>query len=677
MKNEFKKTLSLMMVFLFTISMMPAGVFAENVQPDPTIGAVASVPVEEKVTMDLSVKTDTVSAENPATEKTAAETPSSVDQKINLPQLDNPASVISDTAVPETVQTEAVSGEFTYEVIAGGVAITKYNGSANDVTIPDTIDGKPVIEVRSGFSKNSLTSLILGNNVKTFRAVSYGYTWVERIVVPEATTQIDSACLYSGNALKVIGKKGSYAETYVANNSNSAVFIDMDLQVNGFYGEETPGGIKIVDYNGSETNLTIPSAIAGKPVVSIGLKTFSKNTNITEVVIPDSVTNFEESSTLYYWDGIFASCKSLVKLTFGKGITKIPANVAMSCSNLEEVVFNGNVVSIGNNAFDQCAKLQALKLPESLETIGNNAFSGCAKLQTLKLPESLETIGNNAFFRCNSMTSLTIPDKTTTIGSGAFVYCDKLENLVLGNSLTTLDNRAFEYCSSLKEVTLPKSLTTINAGNVFTGCLSLSKVVIPNTTTSITSNIFDQSPLTTIYGSNGSYAQTFAEKYGIPFVPVQATSAIDVLYQTHVQNYGWQDWKKNGEMSGTSHEALRLEAINIKLDQQKYDLSVNYATHVQNYGWQDWKKNGEMSGTSHESLRLEAIRINLSGADADKFDIYYHVHAQNVGWMGWAKNGADAGTAGFAYRLEAIEILILPKDSPAPGSTENPFQENK
>ena len=659
MKNEFKKTLSLMMVFLFTISMMPAGVFAENVQPDPTIGAVASVPVEEKVTMDLSVKTDTVSAENPATEKTAAETPSSVDQKINLPQLDNPASVISDTAVPETVQTEAVSGEFTYEVIAGGVAITKYNGSAKEVTIPDTIDGKPVIEVRGDSITDNITSLILGSNVKTFKAKTFGYTWLEKIFVPAATTEIDTGALntYSYSPLKVFGKKGSYIETYVANNLKNAKFIDMDLQENGFYGEETPGGIKIIYYHGSETNLTIPSSIAGKPVVSIGLSTFSYDANITEVVIPDSVTNLEEERPSFeggYNKGIFAYHNSLVKLTFGKGITKIPAAVAMSCSNLEEVVFKGDVVSIGADAFVRCSKLQKMELPQSLVSIGNRAFS-----------------------YSRSLTSLSIPDKTTSIGTGAFTYCDRLENLNLGKSLTKLSDAAFSCCQSLKEVTLPASLTTIDTTNVFARCAALSKVVIPSTTTSITSNIFDHSTLTNIYGSNGSYAQTYAEKYGIPFVPVQANSDVNVLYRTHVENYGWQDWKKNGTMSGTSHEALRLEAINIKLDQQKYNLSVNYATHVENYGWQGWKKDGEMSGTSHEALRLEAIRINLSGADADKFDIYYHVHAQNVGWMGWAKNGADAGTAGFAYRLEAIEILILPKDSPAPGSTENPFQENK
>lgn len=657
MKNELKKTLSLMMVFLLTISMMPAGVFAENVQPDPNIGAVASVPIESKATTDLSVKTDTVSTENPAAEKTAAETSSSVDEKINLPQLDNTVTDISDTSVPEAVQTEAISGDFSYEVIAGGVAITKYNGSAKEVTVPDTIEGKPVIEVRSGFITYVTTSLILGNNVKTIKSTSFGgFNWLDKIVVPVATTEIDTGALntYSYSPLKVFGKKGSYIETYVANNLKNAKFIDMDLQENGFYGEETPGGIKIIYYHGSETNLTIPSSIAGKPVVSIGLSTFSYAANLTEVVIPDSVTNLEEGSVPYYGIGIFAHQRSLVKLTFGKGITKIPAAVAMSCSNLEEVVFKGDVVSIGDYAFDQCSKLQKMELPQSLVSIGDYAFG-----------------------YSQSLTSVSIPDKATSIGTGAFTYCDRLENLNLGKSLTKLSDAAFSCCKSLKEVTLPASLTTIDTTNVFARCAALSKVVIPSTTTSITSNIFDHSTLTNIYGSNGSYAQTYAEKYGIPFVPVQANSDVNALYQTHVENYGWQDWKKNGTMSGTSHEALRLEAINIKLDQQKYNLSVNYATHVENYGWQGWKKDGEMSGTSHEALRLEAIRINLSGADADKFDIYYHVHAQNVGWMGWAKNGADAGTAGFAYRLEAIEIQVLPKGSPAPGSTENPFQENK
>ncbi|MBI4857363.1 MAG: bacterial Ig-like domain-containing protein [Acetobacterium woodii] len=150
----------------------------------------------------------------------------------------------------------------------------------------------------------------------------------------------------------------------------------------------------------------------------------------------------------------------------------------------------------------------------------------------------------------------------------------------------------------------------------------------------------------------------------------------DCIYRTHVQNVGWQVWKSNGLMSGTSGESLRLEGIEIKVDSSDYDLGVEYSTHVQNYGWQDFRSNGIMSGTSGEGMRLEAIKIRLTGADSDQFDVYYRVHAQNVGWMDWAKNGAEAGTAGFGYRLEGIEIKVLPKGSVAPGPTAKPFIEN-
>ncbi|AFA50253.1 Ig domain-containing protein [Acetobacterium woodii] len=146
----------------------------------------------------------------------------------------------------------------------------------------------------------------------------------------------------------------------------------------------------------------------------------------------------------------------------------------------------------------------------------------------------------------------------------------------------------------------------------------------------------------------------------------------NVKYATHVQNEGWQDWKYDGVMSGTSGRGLRLEGIRIETVNNA-DLGIEYSTHVQNYGWQGFKANGIMSGTSGEGLRLEAIRIRLTGTDAANYDVWYHVHAQNVGWMGWTKNGADSGTAGYGYRLEGIEIKILPKGSDAPGTTENAY----
>ena len=83
-----------------------------------------------------------------------------------------------------------------------------------------------------------------------------------------------------------------------------------------------------------------------------------------------------------------------------------------------------------------------------------------------------------------------------------------------------------------------------------------------------------------------------------------------------------------------------------------------------------------MSGTEGQSKRLEGIRISLTGADAELCDIYYQVHAENIGWIGWAKNGESAGTEGFAYRLEGIRIMVVPKGTAAPGSTDQAFISN-
>lgn len=133
-----------------------------------------------------------------------------------------------------------------------------------------------------------------------------------------------------------------------------------------------------------------------------------------------------------------------------------------------------------------------------------------------------------------------------------------------------------------------------------------------------------------------------------------------VIYSTHVQSYGWQAAVKDGELSGTSGEAKRLEAIKINLSSG--NGNIEYITYIQNYGWDSvWKKNGQISGTNGEAKRLEAIKIRLTGVISNEYDVYYRVHVQSYGWLNWAKNGETAGTVGLAKRLEAIEIKLIKK----------------
>ncbi len=145
-----------------------------------------------------------------------------------------------------------------------------------------------------------------------------------------------------------------------------------------------------------------------------------------------------------------------------------------------------------------------------------------------------------------------------------------------------------------------------------------------------------------------------------------------VRYQTHVQSHGWQEWRMSGDVSGTSGEAKRLEAIRIQ-ETEIEDVGVQYRVHCQSYGWMKWVSDGAMAGTSGEAKRLEAVQIQLTGEKAGDYDIYYRVHAQSYGWLGWAKNGAPAGSEGQAKRLEAVQIVIVPRGDSAPGSVENAF----
>ncbi len=156
---------------------------------------------------------------------------------------------------------------------------------------------------------------------------------------------------------------------------------------------------------------------------------------------------------------------------------------------------------------------------------------------------------------------------------------------------------------------------------------------------------------------------------------VAGEANVNIAYRTHIQSFGWQGWKYNGVMSGTSGKAKRLEGINIKLTNKPYSGSIVYTTHVQSIGWQGnennvntWFRDGQMAGTSGRAKRLEAIRIALTGEMAEHYDVYYRVHAQTYGWLAWTKNGEAAGTAGLSKRLEGIQIVLVPKDGAAPAN---------
>ena len=475
----------------------------------------------------------------------------------------------------------------------------------------------------------------------------------------------------------------------------------------------------------SLTSIEIPSS-----VWNIGYYTFARCSGLTSIKIPSSVTDIYEfaflgcsgltsieipSSVTRIGHSAFSECSGL------KSIVVSPENPnynsegncnAIICNNVanddrllirgcENTKIPSSVTIIGDYAFTGCRGLTSIEIPSSVRSIGDYAFLDCSGLKSIvvspenpyfssegncnaiietetntlirgckntKIPSSVTSIKRSAFSDCSGLTSIKIPSSVTSIGNYAFSGCSDLTSIEISSSVTSIEDFTFSGCSGLTSIKIPSSVTSI--GNyVFEGCSGLTSIEIPSSVTSIGMWAFDESGLKTIYGTSGSYAETYAKNNHYEFIdPANPVVIPDVTtsYRTHVQSFGWQNPVTNGVMSGTSGKAKRLEGIEISVSGNK-NLGIQYSTHCQTYGWLPWSANGEMNGTTGEAKRLEAIKIQLTGADKDKYDVYYRVHAQSYGWLGWAKNGEPSGTAGYAKRLEGIQIVVVKKTETAPG----------
>jgi len=83
---------------------------------------------------------------------------------------------------------------------------------------------------------------------------------------------------------------------------------------------------------------------------------------------------------------------------------------------------------------------------------------------------------------------------------------------------------------------------------------------------------------------------------------------------SHVQSIGWSGYKTIGSSTliGTTGKNLRMEAIQFRLTGNlatKY--VVSYRAHVQGIGWQAWKSNGVTAGTTGQAKRIEAVQVRL------------------------------------------------------------------
>ncbi len=235
------------------------------------------------------------------------------------------------------------------------------------------------------------------------------------------------------------------------------------------------------------TEITIPDS-----VTEIGNSAFSGCTSLAEIVIPDSVTEIGEFA--------FSGCTALLKVVLSKNMTAIEAQTFSGCSSLESIIIPEGVTKIGTRsksedfmcdgaAFYGCTSLKEIIIPDSVTEIWWRAFSGCTSLSKVKLPKNLTSINSDVFSGCTSLAEITIPDSVTSIGSSAFEGCASLAEIVIPDSVTSIGGSAFSGCTSLAEIDIPDSVTEIGS-SAFSGCTSLSKVDLPKKLSTIEAYTF-------------------------------------------------------------------------------------------------------------------------------------------------------------------------------------------
>lgn len=151
------------------------------------------------------------------------------------------------------------------------------------------------------------------------------------------------------------------------------------------------------------TTATIPDTYQGEKVVGLRGNTFSNMPFLTEVTLPDSITEIRGQA--------FKNCRSLERVTLPKNLTYLGGEAFYRCSSLEEVNLPAGLTEIRGNTFEECSSLLRIEIPDNVTRIGGHAFYGNISLEEVVIsPDSkLQQIGSSAFRCCDSLREITLP----------------------------------------------------------------------------------------------------------------------------------------------------------------------------------------------------------------------------------------------------------------------------
>lgn len=271
------------------------------------------------------------------------------------------------------------------------------------------------------------------------------------------------------------------------------------------YKELENGTVCLLKYIGKDTVVTLPAEIDGK-TVSATCATFKDNTTVTEVNIPDTVINIEA--------GTFQNAYNLVSVSGGEGVQTIEWRAFENCSKLQNIPKFSNLREIGSFAFYCCRKLEEITLAEGLEVIGNDIFLGANELEKVVIPESVKEIGVGAL---DNIGQVKAKVESVVTDEGNVIHCKAIgEEVWIPEGIAYIRN--FYHAENVKTVYIPDTVEkVIDMGLQYEDDMT---VYIPSTVEYIEEFDSTSDSIVTklcFVVEAGSYAESFAKKYKVPY----------------------------------------------------------------------------------------------------------------------------------------------------------------
>ncbi|MCQ2481213.1 MAG: leucine-rich repeat domain-containing protein, partial [Clostridia bacterium] len=280
--------------------------------------------------------------------------------------------------------------------------------------------------------------------------------------------------------------------------------------------EETSSSILITEYIGSDSEITLPETIKGKPVTTICEGAF-KDSPLTSIKLPNTIKKI--------CDDAFYNCQNLISLDLPNNLELIGDRAFSFCTMLNNIEIPDTVTEVGNNVFTSCNSLKKLKMSSLVNFLGSGMFKDCVSLSSFEWDVDKKYIGSEAFEGCVSLGIFNFDD-TEKLLSDSFRNSG-VTIAVLGASkddgnsnLKSISYGSFTDCDSLETVAIGGNVTTVNELS-FADCDNLQTAIIADSVKSIAENAFDDCNKLTFYCTTGSYAYQYAQQNGIPVTTFQ------------------------------------------------------------------------------------------------------------------------------------------------------------